>query len=233
MRSIWLAVSVLAVANVLALLAFFGWLRATDRLDGARFEQVRAIFAPTVAQVKAEEQKKTAQAEADAKTAAEKARLSKPGVTTEDELQARFDATEIDRQRRQRIHDEIGQLQKILGEKIDQLDRLNAQIAQAKVEFEAMTRNARQQATDQQFKKTLSVLEGLKPAPATTLLRQTIDASAAGKDLTVSYLNAMEEETRTNILQEWTKTDPKVAAELLDRLRTRGLPPPAPGEPAK
>ena len=70
MKSIWLALSVIAVANALGLLAFFGWLSATDRLDRARFEQVRAIFVPTAAQVKAEEQKKAAQAEAESRAAA-------------------------------------------------------------------------------------------------------------------------------------------------------------------
>lgn len=233
MKSIWTALSILAIANVVGLLAFFGWLKATDRLDRTRVEQVRQLFAPTVGEVKTQEEAKAAQAEAEARAAQEKARLAKPGVTAEQQLEARFDATEIDRQRRQRIHDEIAQLQKMLAEKMDQLERLNAQIAQAKAEFEDMTRNARRQATDLQFKKTLSVLEGMKPGPARTLLKQTMDASPAGKEQAVAYLNAMEEESRTNILQEFVKEDPKLAAELLDRLRTRGVPPPAPGESAQ
>lgn len=233
MRSIWLALSVLAVANVLGLVAFFSWLKATDRLDRARFEQVRAIFAPTAEQLKAAEEQKAVQAAAEAKAAAEKARLSKPGVTAEEELESRFDATEIDRQRRQRIRDEIAQLQRILGEKMDQLEQLNAQIAQAKVEFDELTRRSRTQATDQQFKKTLTVLASLKPAAAKTMLRQTLDTGPAGQEQALAYLNAMDDETRTAIVQEFIKEDPKLAAELLERLRTRGVPPPAPGEPVK
>jgi len=230
-RSFWLAISVLAVANALGLLAFFGWLKATDRLDRARLEQVRAIFAPTAAQLKAEEQKKSAQAEAEARSAAERARLAKPAVTTEQELQSRFDATEIDRQRRQRIRDEIAQLQRILGEKMEVIAQLNAQIAQAKTDFEETTKRTRAQATDQQFKKALTVLEGLKPAAAKTMLRATMDSADGGREQVIAYLNAMDDETRTAIVQEFNKEDPKLAAELLNQLRTRGVPPPAPGDP--
>jgi len=231
MKSAWLALSVLAVANVLGLVAFFGWLKATDRLDRSRLEQVRAIFATTVSQEKAQVQQKESQAEAEARAAAERARLSKPGVTAEQELESRFDATEIDRQRRQRIHDEIASLQRILGERMSELERLNAQIADARSEFEALTKRSRAQATDQQFKKTLSVLEGLKAPLAKTMLRQTMDASIDGMEQSIAYLNAMEDETRTAVMQEFIKEDPKLAAELLQRLRTRGVPPPVPGVP--
>lgn len=233
MRSIWLALSVIAVANAVGLLAFVGWLGATGRLDRARVEQVRQIFVPTVAQTKAAEEAETAEAAEAARAAAERERLAKPGVTAEQELQSRFDATEIDRQRRQRIKDEIAQLQRILSGKVEELAQLNTQIAQARADFEDATRRAREQATDQQFKKTLGVLEGLKPQQAKTMLRTTIDSGEAGKDQAIAYLNAMEAETRTAVVQEFVKEDPKLAAELLERLRTRGIPPRAPGEPAR
>ncbi len=230
MRTIWLALSVLAVANVLGLAAFFGWLSATDRVDRARLEQVRAIFAPTLAQVREQERRAQSQAEADARAAEERARLSKPAVTSEQELQARFDATEIDRQRRQRIHDEIAQLQRILNERVAELERLNGQIAAARAEFESLTRRARDQATDEQFKKTLAVLEGLKPQIAKSMLRQTMDMGESGMAQAIAYLNAMDDDIRTAVVQEFAKEDPKLAAELLERLRTRGVPSPVPGE---
>ena len=38
-----------------------------------------------------------------------------------------------------------------------------------------------------------------------------------------AYLNAMQERTRTKVLDEFIKSDPKVATDLLERLRTRGI----------
>jgi hypothetical protein len=42
-----------------------------------------------------------------------------------------------------------------------------------------------------------------------------------GTDQVVAYLNAMEDRTRTKIITEFQKQDPALAAELLERLRTR------------
>ena len=46
-KSLWIIISTLAIANLLALIGFGAWLHTSDRLDGERLERVRRIFAET------------------------------------------------------------------------------------------------------------------------------------------------------------------------------------------
>lgn len=232
MKSALVALCVLAVANILAVAGFLGWLKATDRLSPTRIEQVRQIFVPTLKQEKARQDEAEAKSAAERKEAAQAARLARPAVTSEMELAARLETTEMDRQRQQRLRDEIGQLQKAIGAKLDELDRLKTQVAQARQEFEEMTRKTRELTSDQQFKKSLGILETMKPTQARTALQEVM-AGQDGKERAVAYLNAMDEGVRSKILQEFIKDEPKVAAELLEALRTRGVPPATPGDPAR
>src|SRR5437870_2751170 len=50
MKTAWLIISTLAIANVLAAGAFIGWLGATHRLSLERIDGVKHVFARTVAQ---------------------------------------------------------------------------------------------------------------------------------------------------------------------------------------
>jgi hypothetical protein len=226
------ALCVLAIANVVALLAFAGWLKVSDRLNGARIEQVRQIFAPTIGQQNSRQEEEQTKAAADRKSAEQAARLARPSVTTEMELTARIETTELDRQRQQRLRDEIGQLQTTISAKLDELEKLKVQVSQARQEFEDVTRKTRALASDQQFKKSLGVLETMKPGQAKVALKEVMVAPD-GKEKAVAYLNAMDEGVRSKVLQEFLKDEPKVAADLLEALRTSGVPPATPGAPAK
>ncbi len=259
MRSVWLVVSVLAVANILALIGVVGWLKASDRLDRARIEQVRQLFGKTVKETAAEAEKAKAAAEAEKAAVEAQSKAARPALTAEERLHARVEATEIDRQRGQRLADESVAMQRALAEKLAQLESLKAQIAQAKQDFEQLTAKTRETVGAEQFKKTLGVLESLKPdkakaalkeimlatrseVPAAPLPRPSVpgdaaaaaassslasasDANAEGKAQVVSYLNAMDEGMRAKVIQEFLKDDPRLAAELLEKLRVRGVPP--------
>ena len=48
MKTIWSIVSFLAVVHLLALATFAVWLWHSDRLDGARVQQVRELFSMTI-----------------------------------------------------------------------------------------------------------------------------------------------------------------------------------------
>ena len=48
MKTIWNVVAVLCFLNVVALLAVFGWLANSGRLDKARVREVTSIFSDTV-----------------------------------------------------------------------------------------------------------------------------------------------------------------------------------------
>ena len=57
--------------------------------------------------------------------------------------------------------------------------------------------------------------------PKEKLLQELLDLKQV--DQVVSYLNAMQERTRTKIIDEFIKSDPKMATDLLERIRTRGM----------
>ena len=48
MKTLWMMISTIAVANLLAICVFAGWLYSTDRLNLARMQQIRVLLAQTV-----------------------------------------------------------------------------------------------------------------------------------------------------------------------------------------
>lgn len=224
MKSIWLIISAVALANVLAIGGFVGWLAATDRLSKERVARVREVFGETVAVQKARETDEGAKAEAAKKEAEEAAKLAKTPLTAAEQLAARVDVTEIDRQRSERLRKEIADLRKAMLEQETKLTQDREALAKEKAAFEQMRKQIADTEMDAQFKKTLSVLETLKADKAKIALKQMIDDDAAnGRVTAVTYLNSMEEAARTKIVGEFIKDDPKLAADLLQRLRNHGL----------
>ena len=53
MKSVWNAISIVAVANVLALLGLVGWLYSGDRLSVERAREIRAKLSTTLTVEKA------------------------------------------------------------------------------------------------------------------------------------------------------------------------------------
>lgn len=254
MKIIWNALSVVAVANLLALLGFVGWLRADDRLNADRARAVRAVFGKTLTEEAAEAAKAKADQEAVEKAAAEAKRKDQPPLTAEQRVALRLEATEIDRQRMERLQREVEDLQRVLATERTALDRDRAAFLAEKSAFEAASAATRRALEDGQFQKTLGVLSTMKPKDAVGLLTQMLKgasfaptsqppalaaggatgtesdaAAAAGEEQVVSYLDAMDEKPRGRIMTELAKTDPVLATRLLGRIRDRAQFAPVPG----
>ncbi|MFN0131487.1 MAG: hypothetical protein ACKVW3_02985 [Phycisphaerales bacterium] len=221
MKSIWTMLSVLAVANLLALLALVGWLKASDRLDATRMREVRQLFTETVAQRSAREKEEAAKVEAEKKAAELKAKEGTPPVTAAEKLDIKIHQSEADQARIDAARREIRLLQETLRREKLAVESEWAKLKQEQADFDRARKIVAETEGSAQFKKTLATIEGLKPDKAYTALQQLIDAKNV--DQVVSYLNAMQERTRTKVVDEFLKTDPKVAADLLERLRTRGM----------
>lgn len=254
MKTIWNALAVVAVANLLALGAFVGWLVTSDRLDAERLRELRATLSTTITQVKADQAAAQAKAEEEARQAEAARRAAQPPLTAEQRVAARLEAGEIDRQRVERLRREVEDLRSMLQAERDLLDRDRAAFLADRDAWTTATAAQRQQLDDEQFVKTLGVLSALKAKEAVTLLRQMIsgetpvtpsppaaNASASTTDpvppsggiqQVVAYLDAMDEQPRTKIISELARTDPALATDLLERLRHRAqfasVPRPAP-----
>ncbi|MCC6951169.1 MAG: hypothetical protein IT433_06950 [Phycisphaerales bacterium] len=256
MKMIWNAMSVVAVANLLALLGFVGWLKADDRLNADRARAVRAVFGKTLTEEATEAAKAKADLEASEKAAAEAKRKDQPPLTAEQRVALRLEATEIDRQRMERLQREVEDLRRVLATERTALDRGRAAFLAEKSAFEAASAATRRALEDGQFQKTLGVLSTMKPKDAVGLLTQMLKGSsfaptsqtpsqapalaaggaasteteaAAGEEQVVSYLDAMDEKPRGRIMTELAKTDPVLATRLLGRIRDRAQFAPVPG----
>lgn len=220
MRTLWTMLSVLAVANLLALTAFVAWLGATDRLDVTRVREVREVFSLTLTQRQAEEAQAKAKEEADAKAAEEKAKSEMPPVTAADTLEIKLEQSKADLERTEAARREVRIMQETLRRERLALDDDRLSLKTEREEFERARQIVAQTEGNAQFKKTLATIEGLKADQAKTALQQLIDQKDV--DQVVAYLNAMQERTRTKIISEFISADPKVATDLLERLRMRG-----------
>lgn len=262
MKSLWTALSVIAIANILALGGLVGWLKATDRLNLERVNKVREVFTTTTAEDKVAAEQAEAKKVADAKAAEEAVKAARPPVTAIEQMVAKDLLSEKDRQDVNRLAKEVEILRTSLVRERAELDRIRAQLETDRASFLAMRKKIKEQEGTAQFQKALGVLQAMKPDQATTTLAellklpapvappsatgetpsagplvangQKVNPGAApaaagpafsqdGMDLVVGYLNAMEDRTRSRIMGQFVQTDPALAGELLERLRTRGI----------
>jgi hypothetical protein len=248
MKKFWTALTVIALANLIAMGGFVGWLAKSDRLDMERVRHIRVVLAKTLSDEKAEDDAAKAKAAADEK-AAEAAKIAgKPPLTAAERLAARVEASELDIQRAERLKREVQDLQRQLNEERTRLDARDAQLKADRKAFDEMVASNTAATTDLQFQKTLAVMEALKPAQAIAMLKEMIPpdnaaapmapveangpiasgtgavAPPASRNLTraVSYLDAMDDKHRAAIMKDLAKNEPKLAAELLERIRKQG-----------
>ncbi len=221
MKTLIRIVGVMAVVNLLALLGVTGWLLAEGRLDRERVLELTAIVGETPEQ--RAERIEAARLEAEAANAP--LPLADGDMSTADQRNdARVELTMIDRERLERLQREVRDLQTQLRQQRQLLERDREQFQQEKADFQAM--RDRLYAIDgaEYFRKSLEVLNGMKPADIVPVFNAMM---AEGKsEEVISYLAAFDERHRAKVVTEFVKTgDVDLAAGLLESLRTRGLEP--------
>ncbi|MBS0196847.1 MAG: hypothetical protein JSR77_08820 [Planctomycetes bacterium] len=249
MKTLWNGFIILAIANLLALGGFIGWLVSSDRLNMDRIRQIRMVLSITISEQAAKEASEQAKVAQDKKTADEAAKAAKPPLTAAEKLAARVEATQLDQERASRLRREVEALQSRLASDSEKLSKERQQLDADKAAFAATVAAQSAKTDDEQFQKSLGVLVGLKPAAAKTMLMQMMGTGSASTaqpsaqpgaqagdqnqqassadtkarlKQAVAYLNAMEERPRSKIMAEFAKDDPRLAADLLDNLRAFG-----------
>jgi hypothetical protein len=227
-RRLWNMLSVVAIANLLALAGFVGWLRVSDRLDLARVREVRKVVGETLSEQRAREAAVKAEQETAEAAAAEALKADTEPIQSVDLLRIKLEAGEADQERLNRWRREVEDLKASLQRDLDRLDEARRALQEEQAAFDARKQRIAESEGSEMFKKTLATYEGLKPAAAMSMLMQLLRPGGGtgsldndGADQAVAYLNAMEDRTRTKIITEFQKQDPALAAELLERLRTR------------
>ncbi len=230
MKTLWNLLCVLALANLLAIIGFVGWLGATDRLSLDRLRAIRVALSATNADEVAKQEEETKKVKEEEKVAAEKKRMEgapESAAERNDRVRAADDAREQSRNRSMR---EIEDLRRSLLKDRADLDADKAALAAERKKFEAARAEIEKQTSDEQFKQALSTLEAQKAKDAHSVLKAMIDDQK--RDQAIAYLAGMGERQRSRILAEFVKVDEKLAATLLEQLRTRGVtaPPKPPAE---
>lgn len=217
-RSFWIVLSTLALANLLAMIGFVGWLGASGRLDRDRVQRVRELFSETITAEEARTTAEAAQTKADALAAAAAEEAKRPPISSSDRLalQAQYDA--VMQQRLERTRETLNAMRGTLSDERAKLDKDLAAFHAERDKFKAMRDRIKAIDGDAQFGKALALYSSLKPTTAANALRTLLDQ---GKDeQVVAYLNAMDARKASKILAQFK---PALAAGLLERLRTRGI----------
>lgn len=229
MKSIWLVISVVALANLLALGGFAAWLTASDRIDAERMRRIREMLSVTVSDERTVAEAAAQEAEAKAKADADAARLTVPPETAAEKIAAAADEDDAQLQAVIRRRRELEDVLRAIDRQRAELDTRSAAVKAERAAFDEERKKIELATADAQFKKALATLEAQKPADARGVLEALI---AAGKgEQAVAYLSAMEERVRSKVLAEFAKADGTVAADLLEQLRTHGVKTPVASAP--
>lgn len=241
MNRIWMVVSTVALANILAIAGLVGWLKMTDRLDTERLGKIRSMLSVTISAEKARLVAEEAAATEDAKQKAEAEKMAKPPQNAGQQITAQTQQRDIQQQDLLRLQQELRLLRDELANRERTLATQRTEVEEGFKRLEAAKTEWERTLADKQFRTALETLEAQKPKDTKATLQAMIDAdgggaatggtAAAAKGSTplggrkqvVTYLTAMDEEMRSKVMAEFIKTDPRLAAELLEQLRTRGI----------
>jgi hypothetical protein len=222
MKTAWNVVSFLAVVHLLALLMFAGWLWHTDRLDGGRLTELRALFAPTLTEAQAAADQAAVEAEARVVRQAEQARRQDPPLPSSDRV-AQLTAS---RQEGERTEHHLDLVRRQLLQQFDiaaqQLEDQRGALDADRQGFEQGVQTDQQRRYADQLAKAVKLLESLPPKQAKQKIVELVQSG--NTDQAVIYLDAMNQRSAGKILGEFkTDEENKLATELLERIRTLGL----------
>ena len=220
MKKLIKAIFIVAILNLLAVLAGAGWLFSSGRLSKDRVVNMSSLFTDTVAveeaTIKAEEA-----AIAKALAEQEKPLPSIPLNAVERNL-VRVEMTQVDRQRLDRMKREVENLRETLRKERRILERARVELEGEKDEFQQMRDRLAGLEGGNQFKKSLNTLSEMKPKDAKAIL--SVLLTDEKKEEVVTYLSSMDSGVRTGIMTEFIKAgEEKLAANLLESIRQRGL----------
>lgn len=236
MRNLWTIASVLAIANLIAIGAFAGWLGMTGRLDQERFEALRQMLAETGDEREARLAAEVADEEARQQEVEElrdrvNTLMTSP-MTAEELVRLQQEAAMAADQRMTRAMRELEDLRDLLARERQETDRLAEAIEMQREAFEARIAERDQLLGQEQFRTAVDTLQGLRAPSAHNVLMAMWDGQAEpaegeldGRAMVVEYLRSMDDRQRNKVMAEFEKNDASLAAVLLERLRTDGVAP--------
>ena len=219
MKKLIKALMVVAVLNLIAVLAGAGWIFASGRVDKQRVLEVVDMFEETTSG--RDSRMKAEAAEAEALIANEERALPELAMNADELNDVRLQMTQIDRSRLERMQREISDLQNTLKRERALLSNERMDFEAQREAFESMRERLASIEGSEQFGKSLSVLKESKAKDSKSMLSVLI---AQGKrEQVVTYLSALSPGVRTEIMAVFVKDgEEELAAGLLESIRMRG-----------
>lgn len=225
MKRLKKAIVAMFILNLLLVLGGLGWLLSSGRVSKERVLELTELFDEPVvveeARLKAEE--------AAAKKALEDQEHPIPALAlnAQERNQVRVEITQIDRQRLERMRREVADMQATLRKERRLVEEDRLALEQEREAFQQMRQRLANLEGGQQFQKSLSTLTGMAPKNAKAVLATLLEGGGGLGDKyeeVISYLSAMDDRKRTQIMTEFVKAgDEELAADLLESVRLRGL----------
>lgn len=235
MKTLWNAVSILAVAHMLALIGFIGYLAGTDRLNRDRIDEVRALFAPTIAEARlAAEEEEKARLAGELVDGAPGATMRTVSNTMEqpshgagDRIAKLHTVDEMLRERENRFEKDREHLKRTLEEEMASLEKGWEDLKAARQAFQEELERQRELKEDEQFQKLVDMLSGLQGKD----IKAKFDALLEQDDmaLVIDLLDRFDKRIAQKVLKEYKSDEENaLAADLLKRLKDRGISPVSP-----
>lgn len=223
MKNIWNVVSFLAVVHLLALLMFLAWLWQTDRLNGDRVEQVRSMLSRTIAEDEQAQEQEHEAAQLVSLQRAEQARRQDTPPPSAEAVGTLSQTRHADERAIRRINDVKQQLYREIALAEQQLSEQRAALDSRTATVEGDLDAEAKRLAQEQLTKAVRLLESLPPRQAKEKIVELVQAGKT--EQAVTYLDAMSQRAAGKVLAQFkTPKENELATELLERIRTRGLP---------
>jgi len=223
MRTLWNVVSVMAVANLIALLVFVGWLWRSDRLDLDRIHRLRDAFATTISAEETAAQQTKSEIEEEDRQAVLDALRADPPLPSSAQIARTSGQGDRASQAMRRVQDQTELHRAELDRRFTDLETKEAAFAEREQVWEEGIADDAARRADEQFQKTVKLYEQLAGKTAKRMLLELVRQQNGDLDQAVAYLDAMTLRAATKTLKE-LKTEPEneLATRLLERVRTFG-----------
>jgi anti-anti-sigma regulatory factor len=221
MKTIWNVIAALALINIIALAGVIVWLKTSDRLNADRARAVKETFKKTIAEETAAKAAAEAEATVKAVEAAQASKMAQPPESASEKIEDQKFREDQRLQVLLRQQQELENLRSSLMSQIAKLEDREKRLDADRKAFADERRKVMETDGNKQFLVALSTLEGQKPKDAKSVLKALLDQHET--DQVVAYLAKMEETKRSKVIAEFVKDDASMAADLLERLRTRGV----------
>lgn len=220
-RSIWLVLSLMSIMNIVAILVLAGWLQATNRLSGERLQEVRSIFARSVAQQEYDDDQDAKEAARQAEIDEAEARVGTTPLSSEQRLSIVSEYEKVRRAELERMQEETRRLRQTLAAERDDLEWEKVKFNERKSAFEEMRAEIIRREDDEQFAKSVAMYETIKANQSAEMMMELVNQGKT--DEVVAYLDAMKPRSAAKVIAEVQKAETQLAAELLERLKVYGL----------